>query len=53
MRSINIQQLIDESRFNRFHAMILFWCFLILVIDGYDLAVVGAALPLKIGRAHV
>ena len=46
MRSINIQQLIDESRFNRFHAMILFWCFLILVIDGYDLAVVGAALPL-------
>lgn len=46
MPSINIQQLIDESRFNRFHAMILFWCFLILVIDGYDLAVVGAALPL-------
>lgn len=46
MPSINIQHLLDESRFNRFHAMILFWCFLILVIDGYDLAVVGAALPL-------
>ncbi len=46
MPSINIQQLIDESRFNGFHAKILFWCFLIMVLDGYDLAVVGAALPL-------
>ncbi|CAN7408404.1 MFS transporter [Pseudoduganella sp. LjRoot289] len=46
MHSINIQKLIDESRFNGFHALILFWCFLILVLDGYDLAVVGAALPM-------
>jgi AAHS family benzoate transporter-like MFS transporter len=35
----------DESKFNRFHASILFWGVLILVLDGYDLAVVGAALP--------
>ncbi|MES2264309.1 MAG: MFS transporter [Pseudomonadota bacterium] len=46
MRSINIQKLVDESRLNGFHALILSWCFLILVLDGYDLAVVGAALPL-------
>lgn len=46
MSSINIQKLIDESRFNGFHAKILSWCFLILVLDGYDLAVVGAALPM-------
>ncbi len=46
MQTINIQRVIDESKFNGYHGMILFWCFLILVLDGYDLAVVGAALPL-------
>lgn len=45
MQTINVQRLIDESTFNGYHGMILFWCFLILVLDGYDLAVVGAALP--------
>ncbi|MBA5689936.1 MFS transporter [Rugamonas apoptosis] len=46
MSTINIQKIIDESKFNGYHGLILFWCFLILVLDGYDLAVVGAALPL-------
>lgn len=46
MQNINMQKLIDGSKFNGYHAMILLWCFLILVLDGYDLAVVGAALPL-------
>lgn len=42
---IDLQQRIDTSKFNGFHRMILFWCTLILILDGYDLAVVGAALP--------
>lgn len=46
MQTVNMQKLIDESKFNGYHAMILTWCFLVLVLDGYDLAVVGAALPL-------
>jgi len=46
MQTVNMQKLIDESKFNGYHAMILAWCFLVLVLDGYDLAVVGAALPL-------
>lgn len=46
MRNVNLQKLIDESKFNGFHRSILFWCFIILVLDGYDLGVVGAALPL-------
>jgi AAHS family benzoate transporter-like MFS transporter len=46
MKTVNMQTLIDESKFNGYHAMILAWCFLVLVLDGYDLAVVGAALPL-------
>jgi AAHS family benzoate transporter-like MFS transporter len=42
---INVQRLVDESRFNRFHGSVLLWGVVILVLDGYDLAVVGAALP--------
>lgn len=45
MHSINIHTAMGESTFNRFHGRVLFWCVLILIIDGYDLAVVGAALP--------
>jgi AAHS family benzoate transporter-like MFS transporter len=45
MHKIDIHKLADQAKSNRFHLLILFWCFLILVLDGYDLAVVGAALP--------
>lgn len=45
MQSVNLYELTGKSKFNRFHGLILFWCVLILIIDGYDLAVVGAALP--------
>jgi len=45
MQTINLQERIDASTFNGSHGIILFWCTLILVLDGYDLAVVGAALP--------
>ncbi|WP_354684509.1 MFS transporter [Cupriavidus necator] len=45
MRHIDVHKLADEARFNRFHALILFWCALIIIFDGYDLAVAGIALP--------
>lgn len=45
MRQIDIHQLADEARFNRFHVLVLLWCALIIIFDGYDLAVVGIALP--------
>ena len=45
MHRIDVHKLADESKFNRFHALVLFWGVLILILDGYDLAVVGAALP--------
>lgn len=45
MRHIDVHQLADEARFNRFHGLVLFWCALIIIFDGYDLAVVGVALP--------
>jgi AAHS family benzoate transporter-like MFS transporter len=45
MRQIDIHSLADGARFNRFHAGILAWCALIIICDGYDLAVAGIALP--------
>ena len=45
MQQVDVHALAGQSRFNGFHGLVLFWCVLILIIDGYDLAVVGAALP--------
>ena len=45
MQQIDIHKLADHARFNRFHAGILAWCALIIICDGYDLAVAGIALP--------
>ena len=45
MHRIDVHKLADEAKFNRFHGSVLIWCFLILVLDGYDLAVAGTALP--------
>ncbi|RDK08166.1 MFS transporter [Cupriavidus lacunae] len=45
MHQIDIHKLADEARFNRFHVRVLVWCALIIIFDGYDLAVVGIALP--------
>ncbi|MEJ8823583.1 MFS transporter [Variovorax humicola] len=45
MRQIDVHALADKARFNRFHGLVLLWCALIIVFDGYDLAVVGIALP--------
>ncbi|MEW9670495.1 MFS transporter [Ammoniphilus sp. 3BR4] len=43
-----VNQIIDPSKFNRFHFSLIFWCFLILVFDGYDVVIYGATVPLLI-----
>ncbi|WP_454741579.1 MFS transporter [Cupriavidus necator] len=45
MQHIDVHKLADEARFNSFHARVLAWCLLVIIIDGYDIAVAGAALP--------
>ena len=45
MNGIDVRKLVDEARFNGFHRSVLIWCSVILVLDGYDLAVAGTALP--------
>jgi len=45
MRRIDVHKLADEARFNGFHLKVLLWCVAIIIIDGYDIAVAGTALP--------
>jgi AAHS family benzoate transporter-like MFS transporter len=45
MRQIDVHQLADKAEFNGFHKLVLLSCALIIIFDGYDLAVVGIALP--------
>ena len=45
MHKIDIHKLADEAKLNSFHYMVIGWVVLILVLDGYDIAITGAALP--------
>lgn len=45
MKKIDVQQIIDHSRFNSFHLTVLLWCFVIIVFDVYDLVIFGVVLP--------
>ncbi len=45
MRHIDIHKIADAAAFNGFHARLLLWCAIIIICDGYDLAVAGIALP--------
>ena len=45
MSSINVATMIDQSKFNRFHGFVLFWCAFVIVFDGYDLVIYGSVLP--------
>lgn len=42
LRSIDVIRTVDESNFNRFHGLVVFWCAFIIVFDGYDLVVYGS-----------
>lgn len=46
MRQLDVHAIASDAKFNRFHAFILFICTLVIVADGYDILVVGVALPL-------
>jgi MFS transporter, AAHS family, 4-hydroxybenzoate transporter len=42
---LRIDQLVDEQRFGRFNLSLLFWCFLAMFADGYDIGALSYAQP--------
>lgn len=45
MKRVNVSDVVDNSRFNRFHFLVVALCGLAMVFDGYELGVYGAAVP--------
>lgn len=45
MRKIDVNEVIDNARFTRFHWMVMCLCALLLIFDGYDLFIYGVVLP--------
>lgn len=45
MKQVDVHKIIDEAKFNRFHWVLLFWCALVIIFDGYDLVIYGVVLP--------
>ncbi len=45
MQYIDVQKSIDQARFTPIHFRVMLWCFIIILIDGYDVAIAGVAIP--------
>ncbi|MCD0186937.1 MULTISPECIES: MFS transporter [Acinetobacter] len=45
-QAINVNDVIDHAKFKPFHFNVVAWCLLIILFDGYDLAINGVVLPL-------
>ena len=45
MNTVKVNEIILTSKFNRFHLQILLACIFIIVVDGYDMFMLGAILP--------
>jgi len=43
---LSVNKWLEASTFNRFHFFVFFLCLLLMTMDGYDLFVYGAAIPL-------
>ncbi|WP_338472450.1 aromatic acid/H+ symport family MFS transporter [Niallia sp. XMNu-256] len=45
MQKIHPMNIINESRFHSFHMILVFWLFVIIAFDGYDVVIYGAVVP--------
>lgn len=42
MKKVNVVDVIGESKFSKYHVILLFWCSLLLFFDGIELGLIGA-----------
>lgn len=49
----DFSKVVDHAKFGRFQACVLVLCFVIVMIDGYDLVVMGVALPTIISEMQM
>jgi AAHS family benzoate transporter-like MFS transporter len=53
MRKVNVHNVIENSKMNRYFRFIWIVLFIALIIDGFDQAVYGAALPVLMKELHL
>lgn len=46
MSKIDTVKIINNAKFNQFHMALFIWSFMIILFDGYDLAVYGTVVPI-------
>jgi AAHS family 4-hydroxybenzoate transporter-like MFS transporter len=52
-RSIDVDRLVDEQQLTGFNWTLVFWCFIITLIDGYDISAAPAAGPFFVRDWHL
>jgi AAHS family 4-hydroxybenzoate transporter-like MFS transporter len=52
-RTVDITRLIDERGISRFHVLLVVFAFFIVMIDGYDIAALGFAIPSLVRDWHI
>lgn len=45
MQKVNAIGLIDRTTLNKHHKLLVFWCSIMMLFDGYDLVIYGSVLP--------
>ena len=48
--TVNVQALINEQNFSGYHWLVLFFCFSILALDGFDTAAIGYVAPALVAQ---
>ncbi|WP_071392819.1 MFS transporter [Bacillus tuaregi] len=41
----NAEQIVQKTKFNKFHGVLLFWGAILMLFDGFDLTIYGAVVP--------
>jgi len=44
-KTTNAEQIVEETKVNKFHSLLLFWGAILMMFDGFDLTVYGAVIP--------
>jgi AAHS family 4-hydroxybenzoate transporter-like MFS transporter len=52
-RMINVDELVDGMKISGFNYRLLFWCFIITLVDGYDISAAPAAGPFFVHDWHL
>lgn len=52
-RMIDVDQLVDNQRITAFNWSLVFWCFIVTAVDGYDISAAPAAGPFLVHDWHL